>query len=55
MKIDEGCIGEIFCPFDGCLFIISNEDIEKLISKDTAKKFLQFDIKVMINHILMRI
>jgi hypothetical protein len=48
MKINEGFIDEIFCPSNGCLYIITNEDIEKLISKDTAKKYLQFDIKVII-------
>jgi ankyrin repeat/IBR domain-containing protein 1 len=48
IKIDEGCIGEILCPFLGCYTIIPNEIIEKLISKETARKYLQFDIKVLL-------
>jgi ankyrin repeat and IBR domain-containing protein 1 len=45
LKIDEGNLGDIVCPQVDCFVIISVEKIESLVDKDTAQKYLDFDIK----------
>lgn len=49
MKIHEGNVNEIVCPQTDCFAIISNETIESLVSKETAKLYLHFDIKAFVD------
>jgi hypothetical protein len=46
VKIEEGRVDEIFCPESDCFNIIPHEITEKLVSRDMAFKYLQYDIKV---------
>jgi hypothetical protein len=45
MKIEEGNVNDIVCPQVNCFAIIANETIEKLVSKETAQRYIHFDIK----------
>ncbi|RNA41918.1 ankyrin repeat and IBR domain-containing, partial [Brachionus plicatilis] len=45
MKIEEGNVNEIVCPQTDCFAIIPNEIVESLVSKETAQKYLHFDLK----------
>ena len=49
MKIEEGNVSDIVCPQVNCFTIISNETIERLVSKETAKRYLHFDIKAFVD------
>ena len=46
MKIEEGSVIDIVCPQVDCFAIIPPETVESLISKETARKYFHFDIKV---------
>lgn len=43
LKISEG-VHHILCPALGCTFLIPVELIESLVSKETARKYLHFDL-----------
>ncbi len=49
MKIEEGNVIDIVCPQVDCFAIIPPETVESLVSKETAKKYLQFDIKAFVD------
>lgn len=49
MKIDEGNVSEIICPEVNCFTIIPNEVIGSLVSKDTAERYIQFDIEAFVD------
>lgn len=46
LKIEEGDAHHILCPAYECNILVPVELIEKLVSPDMAKRYLQFDIKV---------
>lgn len=45
-KIQEGNAHNITCPGFNCMKLVPAELIETLVSKDMARRYLQFDIKV---------
>jgi ankyrin repeat/IBR domain-containing protein 1 len=45
-KIEEGEAHNITCPGYQCVMLVPVDMIERLVSRDTARRFLQFDIKV---------
>jgi hypothetical protein len=48
LKIEEGNVNDIVCPQVDCFAIIPHQVVESLVSKETAQKYLHFDIKVML-------
>lgn len=46
MKIQEGDAHNITCPAFGCEKLVPVEIIENVVSRDMARRYLQFDIKV---------
>lgn len=46
VRIQEGDAHHIFCPASMCHILVPPELIEKLVSPDVARRYLQFDIKV---------
>ena len=46
MRIRGGDAHHILCPAHGCNFLVPLELIEKLVSREMASRYLQFDIKV---------
>jgi len=46
VKITEGETHHITCPGFGCSMLVPVEIIEKLVSREMARRYLQFDIKV---------
>ena len=46
MKIKEGYVHDITCPAFGCTKLVPVEVIENVVSRDMARRYLQFDIKV---------
>ena len=46
-KIEEGEAHNITCPGFQCSMLVPVDMIEKLVSRDMARRFLQFDIKVL--------
>ncbi len=46
MKIQEGEAHNITCPGFECCRLVPVEIIETLVSRDMARRYLQFDIKV---------
>ena len=46
MKIKEGYVHDITCPAYGCTKLVPVEVIENVVSRDMARRYLQFDIKV---------
>lgn len=46
MKIEEGNVGDIVCPQVDCFAIIPHDVVESLVNKETAQKYLHFDLKV---------
>lgn len=46
MKITEGQTHHITCPGFECSMLVPVEIIEKLVSREMARRYLQFDIKV---------
>lgn len=49
MKINEGNVTDIVCPELKCFAIVSHDVIEKLVSADTAKRFLDFGIRAFVD------
>ena len=49
MKIDEGNVSDIVCPQVNCYSIVPHDVVERLISKETAKKYLHFDIRAFVD------
>ena len=45
-KITDGETHHITCPGYQCTRLVPVELIEKLVSRETARRYLQFDIKV---------
>lgn len=43
LKISEG-VHHVTCPALGCSFLVPVELIESLVSKETARKYLHFDL-----------
>ena len=48
LKIIEGDAHHILCPAVDCHFLVEVDFIEKMVSPDIARKYLQFDIAVSI-------
>ena len=46
VKIQDGDAHHILCPAYQCDILVPVEVIEKLVSPDMARRYLQFDIKV---------
>jgi len=46
VKIKEGGVHDITCPGYGCNILVPVEVIENVVSRDMARRYLQFDIKV---------
>lgn len=46
IKIQDGDAHHILCPAYQCHILVPVELIEKLVSPDMARRYLQFDIKV---------
>lgn len=46
MKIQDGHIYPIVCPDSVCAMLVPSDVIEGLVSRDIARKYLQFDIEV---------
>ena len=46
MKIKEGDAHHITCPGYDCCMLVPVEIIENVVSRDMARRYLQFDIKV---------
>ena len=46
VKIQDGDAHHILCPAYQCHILVPVEVIEKLVSPDMARRYLQFDIKV---------
>jgi ankyrin repeat/IBR domain-containing protein 1 len=46
MKIQEGDAHHITCPGYDCCMLVPVEIIENVVSRDMARRYLQFDIKV---------
>ena len=46
VKIKEGYVHDITCPAYGCTKLVPVEVIENVVSRDMARRYLQFDIKV---------
>jgi len=46
VKINEGETHHITCPGFNCSLLVPVEVIEKLVSREVARRYLQFDIKV---------
>jgi len=46
VKITEGQTHHITCPGFNCAMLVPVDIIEKLVSRDMARRYLQFDIKV---------
>ena len=44
MKIIEGDAHHVTCPALGCSMLVPVELIESLVSKETARKYLHFDL-----------
>ena len=49
MKIQEGDAHHITCPGFDCCMLVPVEIIENVVSRDMARRYLQFDIKVQCN------
>ena len=49
MKIEEGNVNDIVCPQTDCFAIIPHDVVESLVSKETAQKYLHFDIKAFVD------
>ena len=49
MKITEGQTHHITCPGFECSMLVPVEIIEKLVSREMARRYLQFDIKVSVD------
>jgi len=49
VKITEGETHRITCPGFDCSILVPVEIIEKLVSREMARRYLQFDIKVSIS------
>lgn len=47
VRIQEGDAHHILCPATDCHILVPPELIEKLVSPEVARKYLQFDIKVL--------
>ena len=45
-KITEGDAHHLTCPGYDCTILVPVDLIETLVSKDVARRYLQFDIKV---------
>ncbi|XP_077997276.1 uncharacterized protein LOC144450510 [Glandiceps talaboti] len=48
-KIQEGCAHNIRCPAFDCTKLVPIETIENLVSRDMARRYLQFDIKAFVD------
>jgi ankyrin repeat and IBR domain-containing protein 1 len=48
MKIQEGDAHHIFCPAFNCHILVPVDIIEHVVSAEMARRYLQFDIKVLI-------
>ena len=46
VKIQEGGVHDITCPGYECSILVPVEVIENVVSRDMARRYLQFDIKV---------
>lgn len=46
VKIQEGGVHDITCPGFDCNILVPVEVIENVVSRDMARRYLQFDIKV---------
>jgi ankyrin repeat/IBR domain-containing protein 1 len=46
VKIQDGDAHHILCPAYACHILVPVELIERLVSPDMARRYLQFDIKV---------
>ena len=44
MKITEGDADHVTCPALGCCMLVPVDLIENMVSKETARKYLQFDL-----------
>ncbi|CAF0990366.1 unnamed protein product [Didymodactylos carnosus] len=49
VKIQEGSVHNIFCPAYDCFSFVPNEIIEKCVTKEMARRYLQFDIKAFVD------
>jgi len=52
VKITEGQTHHITCPGFECSMLVPVEIIEKLVSREMARRYLQFDIKVNMDIVL---
>jgi ankyrin repeat/IBR domain-containing protein 1 len=46
LKIQEGEAHNITCPAFDCIKLVTVEVIESVVCRDMARRYLQFDIKV---------
>lgn len=49
VKIKEGHVHDITCPAFGCTKLVPVEVIENVVSRDMARRYLQFDIKAFVD------
>ncbi|WAR10894.1 AKIB1-like protein [Mya arenaria] len=49
VKIKEGGVHDITCPGYGCNILVPVEFIENVVSRDMARRYLQFDIKAFVD------
>ncbi|XP_052236052.1 ankyrin repeat and IBR domain-containing protein 1-like [Dreissena polymorpha] len=49
VKIKEGGVHDITCPGYGCNILVPVEVIESVVSRDMARRYLQFDIKAFVD------
>lgn len=49
VKIKEGGVHDITCPGFGCNILVPVEVIENVVSRDMARRYLQFDIKAFVD------
>ena len=48
-KIEEGNVNDIICPQVNCFAIVPHDVVERLITKETSLKYLQFDLKAFVD------
>lgn len=54
VKIQEGDAHHILCPAFQCHILVPVEVIERLVSPEMARRYLQFDIKVRVSVLIIQ-
>jgi hypothetical protein len=49
LKIEEGNVVDMVCPQLDCNIIVPHDVVERLVSKETAEKYLQFNLKAFVD------